>query len=95
VSKELFVTKGVEPVSGRGFRVIGHPLRNTPSREYQIDYLPDPLSVIICFPAVVLSVTVTVADRVPVAVGVKVTVIRHVASGLMLPGFGHVVAGAI
>lgn len=39
--------------------------------------------------------TVTVAERVPVAVGVNVTVTKQVASGLMLPGFGQVLAEVI
>lgn len=46
-------------------------------------------------PLLVLSVTVSVAVRVPVAAGVNVTVIRHVPNGLIVPAVGHVVAGVI
>ena len=39
--------------------------------------------------------TVRVAERDPVAVGVKVTVTRHVPSGLTLPELGQVLAVVI
>ena len=42
---------------------------------------PVPVRLMVCLPALVLSLTVSVAERAPVAVGVKVTVIRHVPSG--------------
>jgi hypothetical protein len=43
----------------------------------------------------VLSVRVRVAERDPATVGVKVTVTRHVPSGLIVPDAGQVVAGVI
>jgi hypothetical protein len=49
----------------------------------------------VCLPALVLSETVSVADRDPVAVGVKVMVTRHVPSGLIVPEFGQVLAELI
>jgi len=39
--------------------------------------------------------TVSVAERAPVAVGVKVTVTRQVASGLTVPELGQVLAAVI
>ena len=44
---------------------------------------------IVCFPLLVLSLTVTVADREPVFVGVNVIVTRQVFRGLIVPEFGH------
>ena len=43
--------------------------------------VPVPVRLTVCEPALVLSLTVSVAERAPVAVGVKVTVTRHVARG--------------
>jgi len=42
-----------------------------------------------------LSNTVRVAEREPDAVGEKVMVTRHVASGLIVPGLGQVLAEVI
>jgi len=42
---------------------------------------PTPVRLMVCFPLLVLSLTVSVAERDPVAVGEKVTVIRHVPNG--------------
>jgi fructose-specific phosphotransferase system IIC component len=57
--------------------------------------VPVPERAIVCFPLLVLSLTVSVAERDPRAVGVKVTEIRHVASGLMVPVLGQVLAEVI
>ena len=46
----------------------------------------------VCFLALVLSFTVSVAEREPVAPGVKVTVTRHVFKGLTVPEVGQVLA---
>ena len=54
-----------------------------------------PLRVIVCLPLLVLSLTVTVAERDPVLPGVKVTVTRQVLSGLMVPELGQVLAEVI
>ena len=43
--------------------------------------VPVPVRLTVCEPALVLSLTVSVAERAPVAVGVKVTVTRQVARG--------------
>ena len=40
-----------------------------------------------------MSFTVRVAERVPDALGVNVTVTRHVAKGLIVPAVGQVLAG--
>lgn len=56
---------------------------------------PVPVRLMVCLPALVLSVTVNVAERDPVAVGVKVTVMRHVPSGLTVPELGQVLAELI
>lgn len=50
---------------------------------------------IVAVPLLVLSLTVNVAERDPVAPGVNVTVIRQVPSGLIVPDAGQVVAGVI
>ena len=42
---------------------------------------PTPVRLMVCFPLLVLSLTVSVAERDPVAVGENVTVIRHVPKG--------------
>jgi hypothetical protein len=52
--------------------------------------LPVPDNATVCDPELVLSKTVSVADRAPVAVGVKVTVRRQVPSGFTVPELGHV-----
>jgi hypothetical protein len=57
--------------------------------------VPVPLRAMVCFRALVLSLIVSVAERDPVLVGVKVTEIRHVASGLIVPALGHVLAEVI
>jgi hypothetical protein len=44
----------------------------------------------VCDPVLVLSDTVNVADLAPDAVGVKVTVTRHVPFATMVPELGHV-----
>jgi hypothetical protein len=49
----------------------------------------------VCLPLLVLSLTVSVAERDPVAVGLKVTVIRHMPKGWTVPELGQVVAGVI
>jgi len=56
---------------------------------------PVPVRLMVCLPALVLSVTVKVAERDPVAVGVNVIVTRHVPSGLTDPELGHVLAELI
>jgi hypothetical protein len=55
---------------------------------------PTPLRAMVCFPLLVLSLTVNVADRDPVAVGVNVIETRHVPRGLTVPELEQVVAGA-
>lgn len=57
--------------------------------------VPVPLKLIAWLPWPVLSYTVSVAEREPVAVGVKVTVTRHVANALIVPVFGQVLAFVI
>ena len=57
--------------------------------------VPNPFRLMVCLPLLVLSSTVTVAERAPEAVGVKVTVIRHVFKGLSVPEVGQVVADVI
>ena len=52
--------------------------------------LPVPDNATVCDPVLVLSKTVRVADRAPVAVGLKVTVTRQVPSGFTVPELGHV-----
>jgi hypothetical protein len=49
----------------------------------------------VCFPLLVLSLTVSVAERDPVFVGVKVTEMRQVFRGLMVPELGQVLAEVI
>ena len=53
---------------------------------------PEPVRLMVCDPPVALSFTVTVAERDPLAEGVKVTVIRQVPSGAMVPELGQVLA---
>ena len=55
---------------------------------------PTPVRAMVCLPVLVLSFTVSVAERDPATVGLKVTTMRHVPSGLTVPELGHVVAGA-
>ena len=57
--------------------------------------VPVPVRLTVCLPALVLSLTVRVAERDPLAVGEKVTVTRQVAKGLIVPGLGHVLAEVI
>jgi hypothetical protein len=56
---------------------------------------PAPDIIIVAVPLLVLSVTVSVAERDPVAPGVNVTVIRQVPSGSIVPDVGQVLAGVI
>lgn len=53
--------------------------------------VPVPLSASVCEPVLVLSKTVKVADRAPVAVGLNVTETVQVVSGLIVPELGQVV----
>jgi len=55
---------------------------------------PTPVRLMVCLPLVVLSLTVSVAERDPVAVGLKVTTTRQVPRGFTVPELGQVVAGA-
>ncbi len=56
--------------------------------------VPVPLRATVCDPPVALSVTVSVAERVPAAPGVKVTETMQVARALMDPEVGQVVLEA-
>jgi hypothetical protein len=58
-------------------------------------YLPVPVRLMVCFPPLVLSLTVSVAERDPVLLGVKVTLIRQVFRGLIVPELGQVLAEVI
>jgi hypothetical protein len=49
----------------------------------------------VCFPLLVSSFTVSVAERDPLLLGVKVTVTRQVFRGLMVPELGQVLADVI
>jgi hypothetical protein len=57
--------------------------------------VPVPDKLIVCCPALVLSLTVSVAERDPVAEGIKVTVTTQVASGLSVPPFLQVLDEAM
>jgi hypothetical protein len=57
--------------------------------------VPVPVKLTVCDPALVLSLTVRVAERDPEAVGEKVMVTRHVPSAGMVPGLGQVLAEVI
>lgn len=57
--------------------------------------LPVPMRLMVCGLPVALSFTLSVAERDPLAVGLKVTVTRQVASGLILPELGQVLAELI
>jgi len=54
--------------------------------------VPVPVRLTVCEAALVLSFTVKVAEREPVAVGENVIVTRHVASGWTVPALGQVLA---
>lgn len=57
--------------------------------------VPVPVRLTVCEPALVLSLTVKVADRDPLAVGENVMVTRHVANGWIVPEVGQVLADEI
>lgn len=57
--------------------------------------VPVPVRLTVCNPALVLSLTVKVAERDPLAVGENVIVTRHVANGWMVPEVGQVLAEEI
>lgn len=58
-----------------------------------LTYLPVPAKTTEFLPVLVLSLTFSVAVRPPDALGVNVTVTRHVPRGLTVPDDGQVLAG--
>lgn len=57
--------------------------------------VPVPVRLTVCGLPVALSFTFSVAEREPLAVGENVTVTRQVASGLIVPELGQVLAEVI
>ena len=93
MQSELDYVEPTTPVAASS-AAIKRESRNSSLTEF-CAYRPAPDITIVAVPLLVLSVTVNVAERDPVAPGVDVTVIRQVPSGLIVPDAGQVVAGVI